>query len=106
MSIKGKPASGPPPLLKNAASAPFIYFDNAPVFGTFSGNIEIELAARMLMPKPDQTVAVEMACTAHLRCSPQAAAALLDGISKALAMFAKHTPQAQPINGEEISLHS
>ena len=106
MSIKGKPVSASPPLLKNAASAPLVYFDNAPVFGTFSGNIEIELASRMLMPKPDGTVAIEMACTAHLRCSPQAAAALVDGLSKALAMFAKHTPQPEPINGEPISLHS
>jgi len=106
MSIKGKPVSGPPPLLKNAGSAPLVYFDGVPVYGVYGGNIEVELAARLLMPKPDGTVIADMGCTAHLRCSPQAAAALVDALSKALAMFAKHAPQAPPVNGEEISLHS
>lgn len=88
MSIKGKPA-GPAPLLKNAATAPFVYFDGVPLYGTFSGNIEVELAARMLMPKADGSVIADMACTGHLRCSPQGAVMLVDALTKALDMLAK-----------------
>jgi len=98
MSIKGKPGT-PPPLLKNAAAAPIVYFDNAPVFGTFSGNIEVELAARVLMPKPDGSVVGEMTCTAHLRCSPNAAAILIDRLTMALEM---HSKQAQAPKGDVL----
>lgn len=93
MSIKGKPASGPAPLLKNAAAAPVVYFDNAPVFGTYCGNIEVELDARLLMPKPDGTVVAEMGCAAHLRCSPNAAVLLVDALTKALDMLSKQQEQ-------------
>lgn len=87
MSIKGKAAPTPLPLLKNAGAAPVVYFDSVPVCGHWGGNIEIELAARMLMPKPDGSVLIDMACMAHLRCSPQAAMALRDVIDKALSML-------------------
>ena len=92
MSIKGKPPSSAPaplPLLKNAGAAPLVYFDTVPVFGNFAGNIEIELAARMLMPKPDGSVLADMACTAHLRCSPNAAQMLIEALTKTLDMLAK-----------------
>lgn len=95
MSTKPKPPSGlaPAPLLKNAANAPFIYFDNVPVFGTYAGNLEVELAARQLLPKPDGSVVADKACTAHLRCSPQAAIQLVDALQKALDMFSKQQEQ-------------
>jgi hypothetical protein len=90
MSTKPKPpAPGTPPLLKNAASAPLVYFDNVPVFGTYGGTIEIELAARHLMPKPDGSVAADMSCTGHLRCSPQAAIMMIDALQKALDMLSR-----------------
>jgi hypothetical protein len=89
MSIKVKPPAGPAPLLKNAASAPFVYFDNVPVYGCFSGHLELELCARLLMPKPDGTVTTDLGCTAHLRCSPSAAAQLVDALTKALDMMSK-----------------
>ena len=95
MSIKGKPTSAPAPLLKNAAAAPFVYFDNVPVYGCFAGHLELELCARLLMPKPDGTVAADMACVAHLRCSPAAASQLIDALTKALDMLSKQ--QEQPI---------
>jgi hypothetical protein len=84
MSVK--PTTPSSPLMKNAASAPMVYFDNVPVFGVFAGNLEVELAARMLMPKADGNVFADMACTAHLRCSPGAAIALVDALTKALDM--------------------
>ena len=89
MSIKNKTPGGPAPMLKNAAAAPFVYFDNAPVLGVFSGNIEIELSARMLTPKADGEVAGEMSCVAHLRCSPQAALLLIDALQRAVGMHNK-----------------
>lgn len=89
MAVHSKSSASPPPLLKNAGAAPLVYFDGVPVFGTFAGNLEIELAARMLMPKADGHVVAEMACTGHLRCSPQAAIMLIDALQKALAMHSK-----------------
>lgn len=74
------------PLLKNASAAPIVYFDNVPVMGAYGGNIEVELAARVLMPKVGGTVAAEMNCTAHIRCSPNAALMLIDALQKALAL--------------------
>jgi len=93
MSTKPAPKSSTPgaaPLLKNAAAAPFVYFDNVPVFGTYAGNLEIELAARQLLPKADGSVAADMACTAHLRTSAQGAVMLIDALQKALDMLSRH----------------
>lgn len=89
MSIKGKPVSAPVPMLKNVGAAPVVYFDQVPVFGVSPGIVEIELAARMLMPRGDNTVFVDMGCTAHLRCSPNAAIVLIDALQKALDMLKK-----------------
>lgn len=89
MSIKGKPTSSASPLLKNAATAPFVFFDNVPVYGSIGGIIEIELAARMLMPKPDGAIIADMSCAAHLRCNPMAAIMLIDALQKALDMHNK-----------------
>lgn len=86
MSIKGKQSGAPAPLLKNASAAPFIHFDNAPVYGAFAGCIEVELAARALMPKESGNVIAEAICTGHLRCTPQAAMALADALTKAVEM--------------------
>jgi len=76
------------PLLKNTASAPVIFFDGAPAYGTVNGIVEIELAARILIPKPDNSVAVDPVCMAHLRCSLQAASNLHAALGKALEMAA------------------
>jgi hypothetical protein len=97
------------PILKNASAAPFIYFDNVPTFGVYSDNIEIEIASRSLMPKPDGKVIAELNCVAHLRCSPKAAMMLMDALEKAITMHAK--AQADQANGaddrdETAPLHS
>ena len=95
MSIKSRDAThtAPLPLLKNAGAAPVVYFDNAPAYGAFAGHVEVELAARMLMPKPDGSVLIDMACTAHLRCSPAAALVLIDALTKAVEMLNKQSEQ-------------
>lgn len=95
MAVTHKSAPGTPPLLKNAAAAPVIYFDNVPVHGVLSGNIEIELAARMLMPKADGAVSVDVACVAHLRCSAAAARMLRASLDNALAMLEKQNGDAE-----------
>lgn len=93
MSVKVPPQASAAPLMKNAATAPLVYFDNVPVFGVFAGNIEVELATRLLMPKPNGGVIADMGCTAHLRCSPGAAMALIDALTKALDMQKQHNQQ-------------
>lgn len=66
--------------------APFIYFDHAPTFGTQSGAIQVELAARIIAPAQGGT-RNDFVLTAHLRCSPNAALELRNAIDKALGML-------------------
>lgn len=86
MSVKAKGTGAPAPMIKNAAAAPYIHFDSVPVYGAFAGCIEVELVARALMPKESGAVIAEAICTGHLRCSPQAAVALADALTKAVEM--------------------
>jgi hypothetical protein len=88
MSVNPKPQSNKsqPPLLKNAAAAPFVYFDLVPVFGIVNGVVELELAAQVLVPKPDGAVGFETVCVAHLRGSFATMEGLSDAIDKALDM--------------------
>jgi hypothetical protein len=82
-------------------SAPFLYFDGVSAFGMQNGAIQIELAARTIVPIPDGGTRNEFVATAHLRCSPAAATALKEALDGALAMFAQATQQggAQPPPG-------
>jgi alkylation response protein AidB-like acyl-CoA dehydrogenase len=73
-------------VMKNAVSAPMIYFDQAPTLGAMHGVIELDLAARVLTPDSGGNVSVDVACVAHLRCSIEAAVGLRAAIDKALAM--------------------
>jgi hypothetical protein len=89
----------PPPVHRAIAivgneRAPFIYCDGVSAFGTQNGAIQIELAARTMVPARDG-IANEFVATAHLRCSPAAAAAIKDAIEKALAMFVQAMQQGQ-----------
>jgi hypothetical protein len=94
MAVTSKNATAAP-LLKNAAAAPMIYFDGSPVHGTLAGHIEVELAARILMPKADGGVAADMVCVAHLRCSPQAAQSLIDALTHSLQMLTSSSHQSE-----------
>ena len=75
------------PVYENVDTAPFVYFDIAPSHGIMGGAIQIELAARILNPKPDGTVEVKFVTTGRLRCSPIAAANLRNAIDAALTML-------------------
>jgi hypothetical protein len=84
----------PPPAVAGGPSAPFIYFDLAPTYGVMAGAIEIELVARILIPSAESQPKAEIVTTAHLRCSPVAAAGLRDAVDKALEMFKQLQEQA------------
>lgn len=86
------------PSYDDASDAPFVYFDIAPVFGTFNGAIQIELASRLLVPAPDGTVGIKFRTTGRLRCSPAAAGHLRDAIEAALKMLEQ--PQGAAASGK------
>ena len=94
MSVSPKMSPGPKGLImKGAAVAPFVYFDNAPIFGLMNNVVEIDLASRVPMLQSDNSVSMEVVCIAHLRCSVEAALSLMAAIEKALD-FAKKTKKA------------
>ena len=86
----------PMPSLSPHDNVPFIYFDRAPTFGILNGAVQIEVAADVLYPIP-KGVDVRTTLTAHLRCSPAGAMALMDAIKGALDMLQQ--PQANPPSG-------
>ena len=77
-----------------SAHAPFLYFDNAPVFGCFDGVVRITLEAVRTMPTPGQTVSTDRVIVAHLRMSIPAALALKAAIEGALLLAAPTTAGA------------
>ena len=74
-------------------AAPLVYFDIAAAYGTMQGAIEVELATRILVPKPDGTTEVKFLSTGRLRCSSAAAVSLPSGLDAALKML---EPSQQP----------
>ena len=80
----------PPPdviYVDTGGVAPLVYFDIVGAYGTMHGAIEIELATRILVPKPDGTTEVRFLSSGRLRCSPTAATNLRDGLDAALKML-------------------
>jgi hypothetical protein len=93
-----------PVILKNAVAAPVLFFDGAPVFGVLNGIVEIELAARYLLPQVDGNVSTDIACVAHLRCSLAGAESLVDALDKALDMARNIARTAQAQDDEQRAL--
>jgi hypothetical protein len=91
MDIPNAPA--PTPIFEDSHSASFVYFDITAAHGALNGAIQIELASRILIPRPDGPVEVRFRTTGHLRCSPVAAAQLRDSLNAAIKMIAQ--PQQQ-----------
>jgi hypothetical protein len=81
--------------------APLVYFDIVGAYGTMSGAVEIELAARILVPKADGTTEIKFMSTGRLRCSVQAANNLRSGLDAALKML--EPPQAGPVAASELN---
>lgn len=80
-------------VIKNASTAPVVYFDGAPVYGHWQGNVEVTLTARSVGLKSDNTVSIDCAAVAQLRCCAQAAANLRDALDKALAMLSSQSDE-------------
>jgi hypothetical protein len=60
------------------------------------GAIEIELATRILVPKPDGATDVKFLSSGRLRCSPSAATNLRNALDAALKMLEQ--PQANAVS--------
>jgi hypothetical protein len=90
--------AAPPPNLiyeDTGAAAPLIYFDIIGAYGTMHGAVEVELATRILVPRPDGSTEVRFLSSARLRCSTHAAGNLRQALDAALKMLEK--PQAYPV---------
>jgi hypothetical protein len=88
------PARVPDLIYEDAgAAAPLVYFDIVGAYGTMNGAVEVELATRILVPKPDGSTEVKFISSGRLRCSANAAN-LRNGLDAALKMLEQ--PQAGP----------
>ena len=74
------------------AAAPLVYFDIVGAYGTMNGSVEIELATRILVPKPDGSTEVKFISSGRLRCTQNAATNLRNALDAALKMLEQ--PQA------------
>lgn len=81
-------------------SAPIIYFDVASAHEVTNGAVQIELASRILVPRPDGTVVSEFLTTGRLRCSPTAANHLRNAIAKAVEMLSLPKDATTETTGE------
>ena len=69
------------------AAAPRVYFDIVGAYGTMNGSVEIELATRILVPKPDGATEVKFISSGRIRCTANAAANLRNSLDAALKML-------------------
>ena len=69
------------------AAAPLVYFDIVGAYGTMNGAVEVELATRILVPKPDGSTEVKFISSGGLRCSADAAINLRNDLDAALKML-------------------
>ena len=82
--------------------APLVYFDIVGAYGTMHGAIEIELATRILVPKPNGATEVRFLSSGRLRCSPTAATNLRDGLDAALKML-EQSQQPDPVAASKMN---
>jgi hypothetical protein len=65
------------------------------------GTIEVELATRILVPKPDGSTEVRFLSTGRLRCSSNAATNLRNALDAVLKMLEQ--PQANPVAASKMN---
>ena len=82
------------------ASAPLVYFDIVGAYGTMNGAVEVELATRILVPKPDGSTEVKFISSGRIRCSANAAANLRNGLDAALKMLEQPQSSTASIAGK------
>jgi hypothetical protein len=86
------------------AATPMVFFDIVGAYGTMNGTVEMELASRVLVPKPDGTTEIKFLSSVRLRCSPAAAINLRSAIDAALKMLEPQPPQpAKPLAASELN---
>jgi hypothetical protein len=78
--------------------APIVYFDATSAHGVLNGTIQIELVARILVRRDDDSAGFEFLTTGRLRCSPTAANHLRDALGKALEMLSLPRPATSEAN--------
>ena len=98
-------SSNPPPDLliyeDTGSSAPLVYFDIVGAYGTMHGAIEVELATRILVPRPDGATEVKFLSSGRLRCSSHAAGNLRNSLDAALKMIEQ--PQPNPVAASKMN---
>jgi hypothetical protein len=83
------------------SSAPVVYFDIVGAYGTMHGAVEVELATRILVPKPDGATEVKFLSSCRLRCSAHAAGNLRNALEAALKMLEQ--PQPDPVAASKMN---
>ena len=83
------------------AAAPLVYFDIVGAYGTMHGAVEIELATRILVPRPNGSTDVKFLSSGRLRCSPNAAVNLRNALDAALKMLEQ--PQPDPVAASKMN---
>ncbi len=83
--------------------APLVYFDIVGAYGTMNGSIELELATRILVPKPDGSTEVKFVSSGRLRCTPNAAANLRNGLDAALKMLEQPQPNMAAVAASKMN---
>ena len=78
-----------------SAAAPFLYFENAPAFGTMNGIIKVTLPATRDMPLANNKIASDHVVVAHLRMNMAAARALKAALDGAI-LLASPSPTETP----------
>ena len=83
------------------SAAPLVYFDIVGAYGTMQGTVEVELATRILVPKPDGATEVKFLSSGRLRCSAHAANNLRNALDAALKMLEQ--PQPDPVAASRMN---
>jgi hypothetical protein len=78
-----------------SAAAPFVYFENAPAFGTMNGIIKVTLTATRDLPQANNKIASDHVVVAHLRMNMAAARALKAALEGAI-LLASPSPSDTP----------
>ena len=84
-------------------TAPLVYFDIVGAYGTMNGAVEVELATRILVPKPDGSTEVKFLSSGRLRCSANAATNLRNGLDAALKMLEQPQATATAIAANKLN---
>ena len=96
--------SQPPPGLiyeDTGSAAPLVYFDIVGAYGTMHGAVEIELATRILVPRPTGATDVKFLSSGRLRCSANAAVNLRNALDAVLKLLEQ--PQLDPVAASKMN---